>query len=242
MPACSLTIASGTYLEGVTALAVRDPTSPVATEVVAIALSTTRGRAARRSMTPRSAGGWSTRACRKRTAPTRCRRPQRSSPGGTVTAGNSSGINDGAAALLVASELAVQRYGLAPLARVTAGAAVDVRAAGHGHRPGTGNRQAARPDRAGRRRPRLDRAERKRSPRSRWPCCVASACLPAPSTSTRTAGRSRSATRWAPAAPARADRRARTAGPRRPAGLDRHVHRRRAGHRRDARSRVGRPP
>ena len=50
-------------------------------------------------------------------------RPQRSSPGGTVTAGNSSGINDGAAALLVASERAVQRYGLAPLARVTAGAA-----------------------------------------------------------------------------------------------------------------------
>jgi hypothetical protein len=126
MPACSLTIASGTYLEGVTALAVRDPTSPVATEVVAIALSTTRGRAARRSTTLRSAGGWSTRACRKRTAPTRCRGPQRSSPGGTVTAGNSSGINDGAAALLVASERAVQQYGLAPLARVTAGAAVGV--------------------------------------------------------------------------------------------------------------------
>ena len=37
-------------------------------------------------------------------------------PGGTVTAGNSSGINDGAAALLVASERAVQQYGLAPLA------------------------------------------------------------------------------------------------------------------------------
>src|SRR5690606_14396966 len=37
---------------------------------------------------------------------------------GTVTAGNSSGVNDGAAALLVASEAAVERYGLSPLARV----------------------------------------------------------------------------------------------------------------------------
>jgi 3-oxoadipyl-CoA thiolase len=47
-------------------------------------------------------------------------------PGGTVTAGNSSGINDGAGAVLVASERAVRQYGLAPLARVTAGAAVGV--------------------------------------------------------------------------------------------------------------------
>ena len=38
--------------------------------------------------------------------------------GGTVTAGNSSGINDGAAALLVASEDAVKRYGLTPKARI----------------------------------------------------------------------------------------------------------------------------
>jgi acetyl-CoA C-acetyltransferase/acetyl-CoA acyltransferase len=43
--------------------------------------------------------------------------------GGRVTAGNSSGVNDGAAALLVAGEEAVRRYGLTPLARVT-GAAV----------------------------------------------------------------------------------------------------------------------
>ena len=42
--------------------------------------------------------------------------------GGTVTAGNSSGVNDGAAALLLASERAVQRFGLTPLA-VVAGAA-----------------------------------------------------------------------------------------------------------------------
>ncbi len=42
--------------------------------------------------------------------------------GGTVTAGNSSGVNDGAVALLLASERAVQRFGLRPLA-VVAGAA-----------------------------------------------------------------------------------------------------------------------
>lgn len=37
---------------------------------------------------------------------------------GTVTAGNSSGINDGAAALLLTSEEAVKKYGLRPLARI----------------------------------------------------------------------------------------------------------------------------
>jgi acetyl-CoA acetyltransferase family protein len=37
---------------------------------------------------------------------------------GSVTAGNSSGINDGAAAVLVASEKAVKAYGLTPLARI----------------------------------------------------------------------------------------------------------------------------
>jgi 3-oxoadipyl-CoA thiolase len=38
-------------------------------------------------------------------------------PDGTVTAGNASGINDGACALLLASAAAVERYGLRPLAR-----------------------------------------------------------------------------------------------------------------------------
>ncbi len=37
---------------------------------------------------------------------------------GTVTAGNSSGINDGAAAMLLASEEAVKRYGLKPMAKI----------------------------------------------------------------------------------------------------------------------------
>jgi acetyl-CoA acyltransferase len=45
---------------------------------------------------------------------------------GSVTAGNSSGLNDGAAACLVASEAAVQAHGLTPLARIVASAVVGV--------------------------------------------------------------------------------------------------------------------
>jgi acetyl-CoA acyltransferase len=45
---------------------------------------------------------------------------------GTVTAGNSSGINDGAAATLVASERAVERWGLAPVARIAGSALAGV--------------------------------------------------------------------------------------------------------------------
>lgn len=47
-------------------------------------------------------------------------------PGGSVTAGNASGVNDGAAALLIASERAVSDYGLTPLARVTTSLSVGV--------------------------------------------------------------------------------------------------------------------
>ena len=47
-------------------------------------------------------------------------------PEGTVTAGNSSGINDGACALLIASEAAAKRHGLKPRARVVASAAAGV--------------------------------------------------------------------------------------------------------------------
>ncbi len=45
---------------------------------------------------------------------------------GSVTAGNASGVNDGAAALVLASEAAVKRHGLRPLARVVAGASAGV--------------------------------------------------------------------------------------------------------------------
>ena len=43
-------------------------------------------------------------------------------PGGVVTAGNSSSLNDGASAVIVASERAVQKYGLTPRARVVGSA------------------------------------------------------------------------------------------------------------------------
>lgn len=45
---------------------------------------------------------------------------------GSVTAGNSSGLNDGAAATIVASEEAVKQYGLKPLARIVSSAVVGV--------------------------------------------------------------------------------------------------------------------
>ncbi len=47
-------------------------------------------------------------------------------PDGTVTAGNASGVNDGAAALILASQAAVDRYGLTPRARVLGGAVAGV--------------------------------------------------------------------------------------------------------------------
>lgn len=58
-------------------------------------------------------------------------------PDGSVTAGNASGINDGAGALLVAGESAVQAHGLKPLARVvaTASAGVPPRVMGIGPAP-----------------------------------------------------------------------------------------------------------
>ena len=46
--------------------------------------------------------------------------------GGSVTAGNSSGLNDGAAAMYVVSEIALQQYGLVPKARIVSSAVVGV--------------------------------------------------------------------------------------------------------------------
>ena len=45
---------------------------------------------------------------------------------GTVTAGNASGVNDGAAALIIASESAAKKYGLTPIARILGGATAGV--------------------------------------------------------------------------------------------------------------------
>ena len=47
-------------------------------------------------------------------------------PGGTVTAGNASGVNDGAAAMIIASESAAARHGLRPRARILGMAAAGV--------------------------------------------------------------------------------------------------------------------
>ncbi|CAK7054925.1 MAG: Beta-ketoadipyl-CoA thiolase [Desulfovibrio sp.] len=60
-------------------------------------------------------------------------------PGGTITAGNASGVNDGAAALLLADEDAVKRFGLTPLVRIagTASAGVAPRIMGMGPVPAT---------------------------------------------------------------------------------------------------------
>jgi len=59
--------------------------------------------------------------------------------GGTVTAGNASGVNDGAAALIVASEAAIKKYGLTPIARIIGGATAGVapRIMGMGPAPAT---------------------------------------------------------------------------------------------------------
>lgn len=47
-------------------------------------------------------------------------------PDGTITAGNASGVNDGAAAVIVASADAVEKYGLTPRARILGGAVAGV--------------------------------------------------------------------------------------------------------------------
>ena len=47
-------------------------------------------------------------------------------PGGSITAGNSSGVNDGAAALIIASEAAVKRHDLDPIAKIMCGTTAGV--------------------------------------------------------------------------------------------------------------------
>jgi len=59
--------------------------------------------------------------------------------GGTVTAGNASGVNDGAASLIIASEAAAKKHGLTPIARILGGAATGLapRIMGFGPAPAT---------------------------------------------------------------------------------------------------------
>ena len=60
-------------------------------------------------------------------------------PEGSVTAGNASGVNDGAAALIIASEAAAKKHGLTPMARILGGATAGVppRIMGMGPAPAT---------------------------------------------------------------------------------------------------------
>ena len=53
-------------------------------------------------------------------------RPSFKKEGGSVTAGNASGLNDGAAATIIASEEAVKKYDLTPMARIVSSAVVGV--------------------------------------------------------------------------------------------------------------------
>ena len=69
-------------------------------------------------------------------------------PGLSVTAGNASGVNDGACALIVASEAAAKRHGLTPIARVRGHRHGWRAAAHHGLRAGAGVEEAAVPPRS----------------------------------------------------------------------------------------------
>ena len=67
---------------------------------------------------------------------------------GTITAGNASGVNDGACAVLVASADAVARFGLKPKARILGTAAAGVAPQDYGNRTGNGDAQGAVTDEA----------------------------------------------------------------------------------------------
>ncbi len=86
-------------------------------------------------------------------------RPAFRPDGGTVTAGNSSGINDGASAVLLVEAERAQALGLTPLARIVATAVAGVDPAIDGYRPDPCDSQGARPGRSPRRRPRPHRTQ-----------------------------------------------------------------------------------
>ena len=89
-------------------------------------------------------------------------------PDGTVTAGNASGINDGACAMLLASEEAVRTHRLTPQGAVRGVGGRGGRSAGDGDRPRAGVAQGADPrrsDRGSARRHRTERSLRRAGPR-----------------------------------------------------------------------------
>src|ERR1700735_1767151 len=79
-------------------------------------------------------------------------------PNGTVTAGNASGINDGACALIIASKTAASKYGLTPLARIVATTVVGVAPRIMGFAPAPATRKLL--DKAGLKLDQTERVER----------------------------------------------------------------------------------
>ena len=116
---------------------------------------------------------------------------------GTVTAGNASGVNDGAAALILASEAAVKKHGLTPRARVLgmASAGVPPRIMGIGPVPSTRKLMERLSLKIGNFD--LDRTQRGLRLAIAGCACVSSGCPTMPSTSIRMAARSRSVIRSA---------------------------------------------
>ncbi len=80
--------------------------------------------------------------------------------GQVVTAGNSSALNDGASAIVVASAAAVERYGLVPRARIVAGTSAGLAPEVMGLGPGSRDSEGAATGGPLDRRHRLDRAQR----------------------------------------------------------------------------------
>ncbi len=70
-------------------------------------------------------------------------RPVNKTGNGTVTAGNASGVNDGAAAMIIASEAGAKRHGLTPIARILGGATAGVPPRVMGIGPGPATRKLA---------------------------------------------------------------------------------------------------
>jgi acetyl-CoA C-acetyltransferase len=121
-------------------------------------------------------------------------------PEGSVTAGNASGVNDGACALLLASERAAARHGLVPRARVVgmATAGVPPRIMGMGPAPAT--RKVL--ELTGLALAQMDVIELNEAFAAQgWRCCAISASPTTTRGSIRTAARSPSAIRSARAAP-----------------------------------------
>ena len=113
-----------------------------------------------------------------------------------MTAGNASGVNDGAAAMILASEAAVKKHGLTPRARILglASAAVPPRIMGIGPVPATQKLM----ERLGLKISDFDLIELNEAFASQGsPCCASSASRTMPTTSIRMAARSRSAIRSA---------------------------------------------